>query len=123
MDEITNLSDAYTAQNKLLANYISLSLPVGEKIKVAGGVRAEHNVQSLQSYVNIDSISPSVKTFFMLPSVDASYNFTEKSLLRLAYGKTLNRPEFREWLPFYFYDFDFRAGTYGSLFPTVLFPK
>lgn len=123
MDEITNLSDAYTAQNKLLANYISLSLPVGEKIKVAGGVRAEHNVQSLQSYVNIDSISPSVKTFFMLPSVNASYNFTEKSLLRLAYGKTLNRPEFREWSPFYFYDFDFRAGTYGSLFPTVLSPQ
>jgi outer membrane receptor protein involved in Fe transport len=37
--------------------------------------------------------------------VNITYNFTEKSLLRLAYGKTLNRPEFRELAPFSFYDF------------------
>jgi outer membrane receptor protein involved in Fe transport len=42
--------------------------------------------------------------------------------VRGAFSKTLNRPEFREWSPFYFYDFDFNAGTYGSLFPTVLVP-
>jgi len=41
----------------------------------------------------------------VLPSLNLTYNFSEKSLLRLAYGKTLNRPEFRELAPFSFYDF------------------
>lgn len=43
-------------------------------------------------------------------------------LVRMAYGETVNRPEFREWSPFYFYDFEFSAGNYGSLFPTVYYP-
>jgi outer membrane receptor protein involved in Fe transport len=43
-------------------------------------------------------------------------------LMRFAYGETVNRPEFREWSPFYFYDFQFNAGNYGSLFPTVFYP-
>jgi TonB-dependent receptor len=120
MDEITSSSDKYAAQNLQLAGYVSLGIPIGKKIKVNGGARYEYNEQSLQSYVNQDSISPDVKTRFLLPSVNATYNFNEKSLVRLAYGKTVNRPEFREWSPFYFYDFDFNAGTYGSLYPTIL---
>ncbi len=122
IDEITSASDKYSAQNQLIAGYGQLALPIGKKINVVGGVRYEYNKQSLQSHVNLDSVSPSVITKFFLPSVNASYNFTKKSLMRLAYGKTLNRPEFREWSPFYFYDFNFSAGTYGSLFPTVLSP-
>jgi len=123
LDEITSKSDAYSAQNHLIATYASGYFELWKKLKVLGGARAEYNVQSLQGYVNQSRITPDVKTFFVLPSVNASYNFTEKSLLRVAYGKTLNRPEFREWSPFYFYDFDFNAGTYGSLFPTVINPK
>jgi outer membrane receptor protein involved in Fe transport len=123
IDEITSMSDKYEAQNQLLAGFAQLALPVGKKIKVVGGVRYEYNKQSLQSHVNLDSVSPQVITKFVLPSVNATYNFNEKSLLRLAYGKTLNRPEFREWSPFFFYDFNFNAGTYGSLFPTVISPS
>ncbi len=120
MDEITSASDKYQAQNTQMAGYISADLPIGKKIEVIGGARYEYNQQALQSFVNIDSISPMVNTRFLLPSVNATYNFTDKSLLRLAYGKTVNRPEFREWSPFYFYDFDFNAGTYGSLYPSVI---
>jgi len=62
------------------------------------------------------TIEPEITTDFILPSVNLSYNFSAKSLLRLAYGKTVNRPEFRETAPFFFYDFDRRAGTYGASF-------
>ncbi|MBI3511049.1 MAG: TonB-dependent receptor [Bacteroidetes bacterium] len=123
MDEITSASDKYTAQNLQVAEYTSLSLPIGKKIKIVGGTRYEFNQQALQSFVNQDSINPKITTKFLLPSVNATYNFNEKTLIRLAYGKSLNRPEFREWSPFYFYDFDFLAGTYGSLYPTVLAPQ
>ncbi len=120
MDEITSKSDKYQAQNLQMAGYVSVGLPIGKKIKIVGGTRYEYNEQALQSYVNQDSVNPKVVTRFILPSVNATYNFNEKALVRLAYGKTLNRPEFREWSPFYFYDFDFSAGTYGSLYPTLI---
>ncbi len=122
IDEITSASDKYNAQNRLIAGFTQLALPLGNKIKVVTGLRYEYNQQSLQSHVNLDSVHPSVTTEYLLPSANASYNFNSKSLMRVAYGKTLNRPEFREWSPFFFYDFNFNAGTYGSLFPTVLSP-
>ncbi|MDZ4757385.1 MAG: TonB-dependent receptor [Bacteroidota bacterium] len=123
LDEITSPSDKYRAQNKLFAGYGMLNVQVSKKIKVVGGLRYEYNKQALQSRLNQDSISPEIITKFWLPSFNVAYNFNKQSLLRMAYGKTLNRPEFREWSPFFFYDFNFSAGTYGSLFNTVLFPN
>jgi hypothetical protein len=123
--EITNKSDRYTAQNSLFASYASVNLPLGKRIKLLTGMRHEYNIQSLQSYVNTTEVKPDVKTTFLLPSANLSFNFktrdsTKTSLIRAAYGKTVNRPEFREWSPFSFYDFEFNALTYGSLFPTIV---
>jgi outer membrane receptor protein involved in Fe transport len=50
----------------------------------------------------------------LLPSVNFSYNFTTKSLVRLAYAKTLNRPEFRELAPFSYYDFNTNTVLFGN---------
>ncbi len=123
LDEITSGSDRYKAQNSLYAGYGMLNIQATKRIKIVGGLRYEYNKQALQSRLNQDSISPRIITKFWLPSFNMAYNFNKQSLLRVAYGKTLNRPEFREWSPFYFYDFNFSAGTYGSLFNTVLFPN
>lgn len=117
--EITNLYDEYDGENQLVAGFLSVKAPVGKRVVVVGGARYENNVQSIKAVVNIDTISPRVETKFLLPSVNATYNITEKALVRGGYGKTLNRPEFREWAPIYFYDFDDLAGNKGSLFPTT----
>jgi outer membrane receptor protein involved in Fe transport len=50
----------------------------------------------------------------VLPSLNVDYNFSPKSLVRLGYGKTLNRPEFREFAPFLYYSFEFIAGFSGN---------
>ncbi len=118
--ETTNKYDKYNGQNELIASFVSLKVPVGGHITVFGGARYEYNVQSIQAFVNLDSIAPKIITKFLLPSVNAAYNFSDKSLVRLAYGKTLNRPEFREWAPIYYYDFDELAGNKGSLFKTTV---
>ncbi len=123
MDEITSPSDAYKAQNLQVATYVNFVLPVENIVKIIVGVRHEYNKQSLQSHVNLDSVSPSIVTHFVLPSVNAAFNVHKSMLVRLAYGMTVNRPEFREWSPFYFYDFQLSAGNYGSLFPTVFYPN
>ncbi len=106
IDEQTNPNDSYNATNNLFAAYVSANYALGKKLNAIVGVRAEQNSQKLNSAdlvgkaINYDNTRLDV-----LPSFNLTYNFTEKSLLRLAYGKTLNRPEFRELAPFSFYDF------------------
>ncbi len=118
ISEITADYDKYNASNRLIASFVSLTLPVSARLKVVTGVRFENNLYKLTGYSYPDTLKPEVTTNFLLPSLNATYNFSTRSLLRLAYGKTVNRPEFRETAPFFFYDFDRRAGTYGALFPT-----
>lgn len=122
MDEITNGYDKYAANNELFASFLALKIPI-KKLTIYTGVRNEYNIQSLKTDDNGNTIEPKVKTNFWLPSANLSYNFSEKSLVRLAYGKTLNRPEFREWAPVYFYDFELLAGVQGSLRPNSYSPN
>ena len=106
IDEQTNPNDSYNASNHLLAVYASVNYALGKKFNAIAGVRAEQNSQKLNSAdlvgkpINYDNTR-----LDLLPSMNLTYNFSEKALLRLAYGKTLNRPEFRELAPFSFYDF------------------
>ncbi len=106
IDEQTNPNDSYGAKNNLFAYYLSGNYSITKKLNAILGVRVEHNTQQLNSYDlvknPINYYNPKTNA---LPSANVTYNFSEKSLLRLAYGKTLNRPEFREIAPFSFYDF------------------
>ncbi len=106
---------SYSASNKLAAGYLAGNFTLN-KLKIAAGARFEHNVQSILAGLNGAKIDRPVTTDKLLPSVNISYNITEKTLLRAAYGRTLNRPEFREWAPFVYYDFDINALNYGSLY-------
>ena len=106
IDEQTNPNDSYQASNNLIAAYLSANFAVSKRFNIIAGLRGEQNAQKLKSFdllgkpINYDN-----SRLDLLPSLNFTYNFTEKSLLRLAYGKTLNRPEFRELAPFSFYDF------------------
>ena len=107
IDEQTNNSDAYTASNNLIAFYGSGNYSFTKKLNLIAGVRAESNQQKLNGFDNRDGkpVNFNRDILSILPSLNLTYNFSEKSLLRLAYGQTLNRPEFREIAPFTFYDF------------------
>lgn len=114
--EGTNFDDKYTAQNFMNAAYASLYVPFNDKFNATVGFRAEYNQQFLQSRergggtkVNVDN-----KVFSPLPSINATYKFDEKNMLRFAYGATVNRPEFRELAPFTYYDFAFDASRRGN---------
>ncbi len=108
--------DHYTAKNTLIASFVSLNIPIGDHIKALIGARYESNRQQLETKVSTATVSPDLKTNYLLPSANFTYNFTAKMLLRFAYGQTLNRPEFREQAPAFFYDYTLRAGTYGAFF-------
>ncbi len=113
--EGTNPSDRYTAANTLLAGYAGATVAFGKLANVSGGVRVEDNRQQLTSAtynggrVNVDNPVLSV-----LPSLNASYNTGEQSLVRVAASRTVNRPEFRELAPFNFYDFSTNSSLFGN---------
>lgn len=107
LGENTNKKDSYEASNRLLAYYIMGSVPFN-KFKLDAGLRVEDNLQQLDSYnLSNQPVNVSNPVVRPLPSANLSYNFSEKMLVRGAYGESLNRPEFRELAPFSFFDFNF----------------
>lgn len=49
-----------------------------------------------------------------MPFLNLTYNLNKRSLARLAYGRTVNRPEFRELAPFLYYDFVNESIIFGN---------
>lgn len=114
IDEQTNVANNYAAQNHLSAGYFSLTIPIG-KFNLNGGIRAEFNRMMLQGFYNastpVNFDNPALNIF---PSVNTSYNLDEKNLLRIAYSKSINRPEFREIAPLTYYDFIEKISIVGN---------
>lgn len=113
--EGTNPTDKYDASGLLIAGYVGGNLPVNEKLNLSGGLRVEHNKQQLTSSqyggAKLEVNNP-ITSF--LPSLNATYNFDERSLLRGGYSLSVNRPEFRELAPFAYYDFQLNAEIQGN---------
>jgi TonB-dependent receptor len=99
----TNAQDRYTGENTLVAGYISGVAPLSDKFNLTGGVRVEYNRKFLESGAATDPYEEK-KTFF-LPSLNATYNFNERHLLRAGGSLSVNRPEFREVALYNYYDF------------------
>lgn len=113
----------FDAGNILTAYYASALLPVGKRFSVFGGARVEDNLQYLRSPerfqegTNTPPFAPvEIQQFIILPSAVLAFNITDNMLLKAVYGKTVNRPEFREIAPFGFYDFIFDATVTGNTF-------
>jgi TonB-dependent receptor len=118
MSEATQKADSYTADNELKAGYLAINIPVTKWFKAYMGVRVESNKLTLDGYVrdgtDSNPINVNIDSVDVFPSINASLNITDKLMVRLASGKTVNRPEFREVSPFVFYSFEDNAITYGN---------
>lgn len=113
LEEGTRPIDSYDASNMLGAGYVSTELPLG-RFDIATGVRTEYNIQRMNSRDDFQRITVENPVLSVLPFLNAGYNLTDKSILRLAYSRTVNRPEFRELAPFLFYDYKLEAGRFGN---------
>lgn len=111
---------SYTASNNLWAGYIAAEIPFTQQLKLYGGLRVENNRQELQSYSwqttgpDVGAVNLNRQHTSLLPSANLSYNLSEKSLLRAAYSKTLNRPEFREIAPLFYLDITTNRSSWGN---------
>lgn len=116
LKEITSLSDSYEASMMVLAGYLNFRFRFGTRTDLSVGVRIEKERQELSSYRQGTSIPVNVvrDTVNLFPSGNLAINLNSSSLIRLTYGLSVNRPEFREIAPFYFVDFEQNAGIYGN---------
>jgi TonB-dependent receptor len=104
LEERTNVQDRYTGKNTLVAGYISAVAPLSERFSLTGGLRLEYNRKYLESS-DAQAAPYEEKRTFLLPSLNATYNFNDRSLLRAGASQSVNRPEFREVAEYTYSDF------------------
>lgn len=113
IEEGTRPIDSYSATNFLSSGYASAEVPL-DNLTIIAGFRGEYNIQTLDSRDDASVIRVNNAIFSPLPFLNLSYNFTPSSIMRLGYGRTVNRPEFRELAPFLFYDYKLEAARVGN---------
>ena len=107
----------YKGRNTLGAGYLAASLPFGN-LNIHAGLRYEFNQMELITNSRDDVESPQSRYYRnrdFFPSVNTVYKFNDKHQVRLAYGKSVNRPEFREVSPSVYYDFDLASHVQGNV--------
>lgn len=130
--EKTRDKDDYSAFSRLQAAYAMFEnqynmLPIwnlisrNKKVKTKSlrimyGARAEIFKQQLENKTFRQMgkyLADPDQTLHILPSINMNVPLTQKSNLRLAYYKTVNRPELRELAPFAFYNFSINSEILG----------
>lgn len=116
MIEQKRMTDNYKGHNTLASGYLAATLPFG-RLSIYAGLRYEHDRMELITNMRDTEESPFSHFYTyndLFPSVNATYKFNDKHQLRLSYGKSVNRPEFREVAPSVFYDFDLASDVQGN---------
>lgn len=106
----------YRGHNALGAGYVQAEVPV-EKLNIQCGVRYEYNDMAVVSNTRDAQKSETTRHYKasdFFPSLNLTYRFNTLHQLRLCYGRTINRPEFRELSPSVFYDFDLASNVQGN---------
>jgi TonB-dependent receptor len=114
----SKISDNYNADGSNLAGYAALKIPLFNRVDIYGGVRAEHYQLLLNGFYDPqpgnDTLDIERDFNDLFPSINVSYEINEDHVLRVSYGKTTNRPEYREISPVVSEDFDLNALVYGN---------
>ena len=114
--EMKQMRNDYRGNNTLGAGYLVVSLPLG-KVGIHAGLRFEHNdmelISNTRDYEKSES-STHYKTNDIFPSLNATYKMNDRHQMRLSYGRSINRPEFREVSSSVYYDFDLASNVQGN---------
>ncbi|MFA6956860.1 MAG: TonB-dependent receptor [Thermoanaerobaculia bacterium] len=102
--EFTGVNDAYDATHDIDAAYLMADWTRG-RWRLIGGARYEDSLQQVITFNPFD-LENEVESVNddrdVLPSLNVVYQASPLTNLRFAYGRSLNRPEFRELSPFTF---------------------
>lgn len=114
--EEVNWINSYKAHQSMAAGYIAAHLE-WQNLRLHAGVRYEDCAQTLKQNTrqyeqSLQNTTYHYRDFF--PSVNVVWMLANDHQLRAAYGRSVNRPEFRELSPSVFYDFDLGSSVMGN---------
>ncbi len=92
------LSSTTQMDEKVNAFYASFQFQFGEKTSLATGLRFEHTRNELIGEENEDIVQRTYGNLF--PTLSITQKITDLHLLKLNYGKRINRPSFNNLAPF-----------------------
>ena len=120
----TDIINSYTAFERLYAGYLAVKVPFADFLDIYGGVRIEKFHRNISGFYlpvkdengNIlnDSLDIVSDTLNFFPSVNMNFKISDKHNIRISYGRTINRPEFREKTGSYYEDFELSAIVHGN---------
>jgi hypothetical protein len=110
--EETRATDFYTAEQRIVAGYGVVDVPLSLRTRLIGGVRVEHFRQTVDTFDlfdvdfddTIETVRGEIEETDIFPAVNVVYDMGGNQNLRLSLSQTVNRPEFREVSPFEFTD-------------------
>jgi len=105
INEIVEPGDQYQAEDRRRAAFGMVELPITSWFRTIVGARYEtYRLQLTSRDELLTDISDGGNGYVedLLPSINVIFGLNERMNLRLAYSRTLDRPEFRELAPFQF---------------------
>ena len=114
--EEVNFLNNYGGDQTQLAGYLGINFPIGA-FNIYAGARYEYNRQVLK--MNTRQFEESLQSTAydnndIFPSVNLTYKLNDRHQLRAAYGRSVNRPEFRELSTSVYYDFELGSSVMGN---------
>lgn len=111
---VNKFNTDYNGIRDIEGQYIMAELPLHEKYKVIGGVRWEQtriSVTTIPRSAGAGAGTGTIERNDFLPALSSIWSIRTNLNFRLAYGKTLARPTFREMSPITTFNFvgDFRV--------------
>lgn len=116
---LDSFTGAYAGQFDLQAGYLMGDAPfqlAGKRLRLVAGARLEDARLTVDSYdeLNRRPVTADLDDSDVLPSANLTAALDERTNLRLAYGRSLNRPEFRELAATLYYDYDRVQNVQGN---------
>lgn len=117
INELLRKDNSYQAASYLGAAYLAANIPVG-KWDLYGGIRLEAMQMQLSNYSQAgDNYLTNIEKhndFGLYPSLNSTYRISDEHQLRVSYGMSINRAEFRELSKMVYFDFDLFSYVKGN---------
>lgn len=105
MDAENNRLNSYTSTASLIGAYAMFDILLTDKLRAIFGARFEGSDMQTANSSAVNYKSGSLIKHDILPSLNLVYSLQESMNLRIAYGRTIARPQFKEFAPQSFYDY------------------
>ena len=106
--------DSYEAKHTIDAVYVSTDIQFSEYFSMNLGIRKEDSTQTTsvqKTNVTEENELVSDESF---PAINATFKFSDNMQIRAGYGKSISRPDFREFIPSSYYDDNLDVKVQGN---------